>query len=359
MRSRIAIPAMLATALLVLLGAAASAPAEQSAAGADEHGLRDVVLAEPAPAAARKMAKMSSRRYPVGDAADRTVQISVTTLCEVACDAGDPQALARFLGELPHGSEIERLSVIVADKDSDEVGTICGTSQVLACYFSARNLMVVPGDDFVSPVDGAHRRFVVAHEYGHHLANYRRNPPFTPAIRFGTKRWATHEGICPGLASGRYTLSTAGDNYYDNPGEAFAEAYAFRRFPTGVVWLWDESLYPDARAHAAIRADAVRPWLRRQRLLRTGRLGMRRRAVTRRVGTPLDGDVSLRLRGEPDGQLNLAVRNARGQLLARAAHFGAGEQLRVEVCGQRALRVTISRPPGRLGGDYRLAIRRP
>ena len=36
---------------------------------------------------------------------------------------------------------------------------------------------------------------MVAHEYGHHIANNRRND-LAPALEWGTKRWASHEHVC-------------------------------------------------------------------------------------------------------------------------------------------------------------------
>jgi hypothetical protein len=248
--------------------------------------------------------------------------------------------------------------VLVARKE--EMNTLCGGQLAVACYYSDRNQMVIPGDDFKLS-DGADRAFVIAHEYGHHIANHRRNPPFFPTVFHGTKRWVTHERVCPGTREGRYFPgSQSTQRYYKNPGEAFAEAYAFGQFPAGMVdWNWDATLKPDAAAYAAIRADVKRPWRRRTRLVRTGTVGMHRQAVTQELATPLDGDVSLRLRGEPGAQLDLIVRNARGRLLATAATFGPRERVRIPVCGQRGLRVTVRRPAQRPGGEFSLIVRRP
>lgn len=361
MRPRNLISMALAAALLAVAIGLAPAPAVGTTDG-NGHWLRDAVITQPpGTALARKTARSSSARYPVGDSQNRTVAIEVTPACEASCSASDPQALANFLGSLPHRGEIAKLRVIVAAKNSiDEVGAICGMPNVLACYFSGQDLMVVPGDDFVNPSDGADRLFVVAHEYGHHLANHRRNPPFVPTVAYGTKRWVTHEHVCQGARSGRYHPGSGGDHYDTNPGEAFAEAYAFARFPdSGVVWFWVPSLRPDAQAYAAIRADARRPWLRSTRIAQTGTVGPRRLAVTRRVATPLDGDVVFNLRGEPGAQLDLLVRDARGRLLGSSRDWGPREMVRLEICGQRALRVTIRRPARRPGGDFRLIARRP
>lgn len=339
-------------------GAAARVPAPAEAAP-----VRDVVLAAPPGGTARKMARTSSARYPVGDGQGRTVRITITTVCEASCTAADPQEIAGFLGSLAHRGEISSLEVLVADNTIGSPGTtefeqICGDN-TLACYITSEGRMVIPGNDFVAS-DGANRAFVIAHEYGHHIANHRRNPPFEPAIYHGTKRWGTHERVCQGTRAGRYFPGNQGTHYYDNPGEAFAEAYAFSHFPEGMVeWNWDESLRPDQGAFAAIRSDVLSPWLRRARITRRGRVGARRRSVTRRIATPLDGDLNLRLRGAPGSQLDLVVRSARGRVLARSNMWGANDELRMEVCGQRRLRVTIRRPGRSTGGAFRLVALRP
>jgi len=361
MRSRTFIPVAIAVALVAVFITAAAAPAEERALSSGAHHVRDVVLTGPPSAAAsRKAAKAGGARYSVGDGQGRTVQIEVTLTCQadpVTCDDADPQEIASFLGTLIHGDEMSSLSVLVAHPG--EMSTVCGDAAALACYYSDRDQMVIPGQDFLA-TDNADRDFVIAHEYGHQIANHRRNPPFVPTVFYGTKRWNTYERVCPGTAAGRYFPGNGGSRYYDNPGEAFAEAYAFNRFPnTAVIWNWDETLRPDAGAFAAIRADVRRPWKRRTRIVHTGTVGTFRHAVTRRIATPLDGDVGLRLRGRPGGQLDLIVRNAQGRLLGASRHFGAGERLQIHVCGQRALRVTIRRPGNHPGGPFRLIAWRP
>ena len=361
MRSRTLTPIVIAAALLAALLGAASAPAGAAGIINAPPQVRDVVLAGPPSAAARrKAAKAGGARYPVGDAKGRTVMIEVTLICQsdpVGCPDADPGAMAAFLGSLVHKGEISTLSVLIAHPS--EMNAVCGDAAALACYYSDRDQMVIPGRDFLAS-DGANRDFVIAHEYGHHIADHRRNPPFVPTVSYGTKRWSSYERVCQGTAAGRYFPGNQGSRYYQNPGEAFAEAYAFNRFPAlGVTWNWDESLRPDDDAYAAIRADVRRPWKRRTRIVHTGTVGPDRRAVTRRLATPLDGDVSLKLRGEPGAQLDLLVRGPRGHVLATSAHLGPRERIRVPVCGARTLRVTIRRRSGRPGGDFRLIARRP
>ena len=35
---------------------------------------------------------------------------------------------------------------------------------------------------------------VLTHEYGHHIADSRQNPPW-PSVNWGTKRWASYENV--------------------------------------------------------------------------------------------------------------------------------------------------------------------
>ena len=163
--------------------------------------VRDTVFERTNLAAARATATSSARRYPVHDGRGRRVTIGVSGSCTPAnCDAANPQKIANFLGTILHGSEMNLLRVqLVSD---NEMASICG-SGALACYFAGQNQMFLGGNDDVGP-DGATREFVLTHEYGHHLADHRRNPPFTPTIDWGTKRWASFERVCQGVRIGAY-----------------------------------------------------------------------------------------------------------------------------------------------------------
>ncbi len=92
-----------------------------------------------------------------------------------------PQQWAEFFAGIPHGSELG--SVVVRIAPPDEVAALCG-GDALGCY-DAREL-VMPG----SPYDGVAPEHVARHEYGHHIAAHRSNPPWR-AADWGPKRWAT------------------------------------------------------------------------------------------------------------------------------------------------------------------------
>jgi hypothetical protein len=316
---------------------------------------RDVMLPRMNAAAVRATASDTIGQYPVNDAEGRTVAVSVSTACTVSCTHANPQSIASFLGTLPHRGEISLLTVQLVEPEL-EMTAICGPG-ALACYFYTQNRMVINGNDTTAP-DGATRDFVVAHEYGHHLANHRNNAPFEPTIDYGPKRWGTYERVCEGGRSGFYFPGDQGDHYYENPGEAFAEAFAFNRFPTSPVqWAWIASLRPDARAFAAINQDATNPWTGRTRVTKRGEVP--RRKTRRRFATPLDGTLTLKLSGPFQADLELVLRDLAGRTLGRSDGLGSKERVGFTICGEAAVRAIVKRTGSDDDGRFKLTAIRP
>lgn len=316
--------------------------------------VRDVVLRTPPGATARASAE--APRYPVNDGRGRTVAIAVSDLCSATCNAAEPQRIADYLGTLAHGDEVSQLTVQLITEL--EIRSQCGFGAG-ACYFSGADTMLINGNDNTGP-DGATRDFVIAHEYGHHVAEHRRNPPFQPTILWGTKRWASYERVCQGARQGRYFPGDEGSRYFQNPGEAFAEAFAFNRFRRApVAWAWSRSLRPDAGSFQALRQDTRRPWQHRTRLAIRGSLTAqgRDRAV-KRFRTPLDGALNLRLSGPHKAQLDLLLRDRKGRLLASSRGPGSSEQIIFTVCGQLRLRAVVDRG-GSGSTPFKFVVRRP
>jgi hypothetical protein len=283
------------------------------------------------------------------------VTIGVARACNPAsCDAANPHKIADFLGNIVHGSEMNRLRVqLVTDA---EMASVCGTG-ALACYFSEEDQMFLSGSDDTS-TDGATRDFVLTHEYGHHLANHRRNPPFQPTIDWGTKRWVTFERVCQGVRAGALFPGDEGAHYFDNPGEAFAEAFAFNRFPNLVGWQWTSALRPSRRSFAAIRQDALHPWKHRTRLTEAGSLGANgaQRAVEH-LATPLDGIISLRLKAPAGADFDLTLSDRGGRVLRSAGGPGSRKVINYPLCGQARVKASVTRAGG--GGRFRLIVNRP
>lgn len=318
---------------------------------------RDVVLGNSAWATVRASAGATAPRYSLADGSDDTVAVAVTPACQATCAAADPQQIAAFVGTLIHGREVELLTIAVQTRQ--QIAHSCGEG-AQACYYTGHNRIAIAGDDYPAP-DGASRDFVLAHEYGHHLARHGRNPrPFPAAIDWGTPRWSSYEGICRGARRRKIFPGSLGLHYFRDPGEAFAEAFARYRFPQSEVpWRWLPSLRPDAGAFRAIREDALDPWRGRGGLQLAGRLRGRRGGPTvRSFSTPLDGMVSLRPTGPRRGRYRIRLLSRSGRVLRSVGRLhGPRRGLNFTVCGQSRLRVALQsrgRP-----APFELHVRRP
>ena len=317
---------------------------------------RDTVIEVPSAGSAQISAGAAEDRYPINDGSDETVAIAVTAACEVSCTAADPQQIANALGTFAHGPEMELLTVQLDTPSQIEFD--CGYG-AQACYYGGENKIVLGGDGSPAP-DGASREFVLAHEYGHHVARHRESPPpFPAAIDWGTARWSSYAHVCQRSRAGALFPGSEGLHYFRDPGEAFAEAFARLRFPeSGLPWRWLDALEPDAGALEAIREDTLNPWLGRRPLKLRGRVPPRRDGpVVRTFGTPIDGTVSLRpARGS---RFDLDLLNPLGRLLRSSRHgLSFGRRLNFTVCGQSRLRVAI-RSSGAARGAFKLQIQRP
>ncbi|HYP54842.1 MAG TPA: hypothetical protein VEQ41_00880 [Solirubrobacterales bacterium] len=302
---------------------------------------RDVVIGEASATSARISAGAAAARYPIEDGSGATIAVAVTPACEASCTAADPREIARFVGTLIHGPEVELLTVQLDTPGQLELE--CGYG-AQACYFPAENRIVLSGEDAPAP-DGASREYVLAHEYGHHVANHRESvAPFPAAIDWGTPRWSSHEHICQAHRRGAIFPGDEGARYDRNPGEAFAEAFARYRFPDAdVKWAWASSLRPDAAALEAIREDTLMPWEGRTRIRLAGaarpagRLGL-----VRSFRTPLDGRISLEPAARVASPFEVSLWSDEGRVLRSSEPAARRErQLNFTVCGQSRLRVVF------------------
>jgi hypothetical protein len=303
--------------------------------------VRDRVIAGAPTARAARGVDTGTYRDPDG----HTVRVNVSD------DYSQPklraQELVNFLGTLLHGNEMNRLTATLATPV--EIRRVCGEG-ALACYFPDAEEIVVSGEDG-GPTEPP-RELVIAHEYGHHVATNRSNKPWS-ALERGTKRWSTHEGICRGIARRKIRPS----QYFQNPGEAFAEAFAFDHFPDVIRWEW-EIARPDAAAYRAILADVTFPWARRTSDAWSGQLTRAHRRERRRLVTPLDGRLKVSLDAPRGADFDLVLMAGHGdRVLRRAAHPRADETLRYTVCGRRSVRILVHRFDG--AGDFEVTTARP
>lgn len=318
---------------------------------------RDVIFGRPDAAAARISASASDGRYPIDDGSGASVAISVTAACEATCTAAEPQPIANFLGTLIHGAEIELLTVQLDAPYQIEYDCGYGAD---ACYYPVENKIVLSGDATPSP-DGASREFVLAHEYGHHVAHHRLSPPpFPSAIDWGPPHWATDEQICRRSRAGAVYPGNEGVHYFRDPGEAFAEAFARYRFPEAQLsWRYLAALKPDAAAFEAIREDTLEPWLGRSSLLLAGRVPPRQNgSVVKSLRTPLDGEVSLRP-ARIHHRYRLSLLSPAGRVLRSSkSNLSFRHRLNFTVCGQSSLRIQL-RSTRRTGEGFKLQVQRP
>lgn len=238
--------------------------------------------------------------------------------------------------------------------------TACGGSPgdgILACYDSRAEMMLVPGQEISASTGGVTTSYVIAHEYGHHVAANRSNAPFSSSD-FGPKRWASRELVCLKTDKDLLAPGNEGKRYADNPGENWAETYARLTYPDQ-PWTFSSLLQPDAADLAAARADVLTPWTARVLKTFTGtfaRSGTSRRA--HRITLTLDGAFSVRLRGPAGVQYDLDLKTNDGTHETTSAR-GAQDALSYQAAcrGRQREQVTLTVVRRSGSGPYSLAVR--
>jgi hypothetical protein len=355
MLRRVLTAVAVALALLALPGAAAAAgrptlvPLQDRAPAAT--AFADRVL-EDAPARAAG-SPGPTRSYDAGDG----TMIPITVSGRLEGDPSLAAGYATFLGSLPHGRELARLRVWIVP--SADVAADCGAAdvEVLACYIAGARRMIVPGDGTEAP-DGVTTSFVIAHEYGHHVAAFRSNAPFG-ALAFGPKRWASYERVCARTLAGRLFPGDEGEHYASNPGEGWAETFAHLVYPK-VRWDYTPLLEPTAGSLAAARADVLDPWSGPRRRTFRGRFSPGG-AVRKRFGlaVSLDGALEVRLSGPRRAQYDLRLVSD-GHTLARSSARGSADRAGLRAAcrssrGAETLSLQVIRRSG--SGPFRLTAR--
>jgi hypothetical protein len=236
------------------------------------------------------------------------------------------QAAADFIDGLVHGTEINAVKVYFAPPA--EVGILCYTQEADGCYFPQTSEIVTTGED----TEWSTVEEVLTHEYGHHVATNRLNDPW-PAVAYGTKRWATYEGVCEKEAAGLAFPGDEGEHYFQNPGESFAESFLhLNEVKLGIPetpWGYDPMFAPDAGALAAIEQDVLKPWKDNAMKRWSGRFTRRGQQKTFTFKTPLDGVFAAELRGPRGSTLRLT---GPAEVKRYSARLSAGL-----VCGQRTV----------------------
>ncbi|MFO7592340.1 MAG: hypothetical protein R6X23_15890 [Acidimicrobiia bacterium] len=255
-------------------------------------------------------------------------------------DTGSPQTWADFLAQLVHGQELTALTSYIATPSETE--QLCGP-RALGCYWSNRMVSIGTSAYGISADE------VVRHEYGHHIAFHRLNPPWL-AIAWGPKHWASDQDICRRAAQGTVFPGDEGAHYRLNPGEAWAETYRVldeqRSGATGSGWsLVDPSFVPGATTLAAAEKDVLEPWAdNTTTVLRNRFTDARRKPWVIRLDVPLDGLLQVTVSLPKGGLQEVALLSSdRKTVLARALWAGSTvKRISTSVCGVRTLYVRVS-----------------
>jgi hypothetical protein len=268
---------------------------------------------------------------------------TVTVLVSDTYALGSPacETWAEFLVKLAHGPEISQLTAYIAPLD--EVEAVCG-ARALGCY--SPDEMISMGE--VLP-DGTTPEEVVRHEYGHHIAMNRLNPPWL-AVEWGPKYWASASQVCARAARSEVFPGDEGAHYELNPGEGWAETYRVmdeRR--AGILtssWLTvSHMFFPNDAALSAAEKDVLQPWT-------AGRSAVFRKQFTRtskktwllRLSTPLDGTLVVNAVVPKAAAYEVALLAGNGRtILAKARAVGPKtRRIATEVCGRRSLYVRVT-----------------
>jgi hypothetical protein len=338
--------------LVIAAVVALAAPGSALAAGTGMAPLRPERLLEPsrafrdtilrhAPARTPQARDDAEATYTTNDG--MTVHVVFTGLS--APDAVAGQSTADFLDSLLHGAELSTLTVDLAPFVS--IQRTCGI-QALACYFPSRRTLYIPTALPVA-VDVPLEQ-ILAHEYGHHVAASRSNPPWA-AVDWGPKRWATYMGVCPHTFAGEMFPGDEGAAYELNPGEGWAEAFRLTNSLRIGTWRdigWpvvDDVFRPNETALGIVDQDVLQPWsapppLQLKGLVRKGQV----RRI--RIATPLDGLAAASVAG-PAG-LRLAFDTGRSK-----RQSANGRTATATVCGARTTALTLrARSAGRFVLTY-------
>jgi hypothetical protein len=259
--------------------------------------------------------------------------VKVVVSAAYAADSGAGQRWADFFGSLLHGPELSLLTAYVAPLD--EVQELCHGSDVLGCYQG--NRLVVMGE----PAYGVSPQSVAAHEYGHHVAYNRANPPWA-AIDWGTKRWATYENVCARTAALTAFPGDEGSMYFLNPGEAFAESFRVLNGYAPDDWsIVDPSFRPDATALSLLREDVLDPWTPPTVRTISARFHGSQ-TWTLRLAMPLDGELVARVSPGAD-ELTLAGTDTKTVLAEGSWSTGGAKAIDYRVCGRRTVLLRVTR----------------
>ena len=299
----------------------------------------DVVMHEGAVGSARVPRYVDSTPLTPYQTADgMTVYVSFSSF--YLADAAVAQSYVDWLGRFTHGSELDGLQLYFYSPA--EIAAVCGEG-ALACYSNDQIFFSA-----VEPEPGEpHILEVLAHEYGHHIAAHRLNPPW-PAMWWGPKRWASQMNVCRNTADGYFFPGAeTRPQYALNPGEGWAEAYR-RSIEVKQGWAdmgWnvvDNVFNPGPSELELVNLDVTEPWLAPTTDVARGKL--RRNGVRRFKRYIYDGAMSASVTGARG--ISVSV-NADGRILR-----GPARRVSFFNCSRKSVTVVVR---SKFGGRYRLS----
>jgi hypothetical protein len=325
-----------ATVVLAATAAAAGSPAAPASFTPSTFFTRSAVDAPAAKVHRSLLTAITWRGGPIVTSTGETVTVFVSDSLPVVT----PEQWAEFIAQLDHGPELSKVSVHLATLD--EVQQLCG-ARALGCY----------GDDQLisigeAQIDGTTPDEVVRHEYGHHIAFNRSNPPW-PAIDWGPKNWASAVGVCARVRQGSAFPGDESSHYDQNPGEAWAETYrVLEERKVGILdssWqIVSQTFFPNDVSLAAALRDVTQPWSAststtyRTRFTRTGK-----KVWIMQVQAPLDGTVTLKATLPSGGLYDVALLAPnRRTVVKHTVSSGRTARVAAGVCGQRSLYVRVT-----------------
>jgi hypothetical protein len=269
----------------------------------------------------------------------------------LAYDRAQLVPLVTDVSSLPHGPEMAQLQLYAAT--GEEEAALCGEG-TMACYDPVSERMVVSAE--TDEVDGISRESVIAHEYGHHIANNRSGGIWS-AFDAGTLRWSTYERVCERKREGLAFPGNEGAHYWENPGEAFAQSYS-ELVDSGSEWNYSPLFAPDPTALRKLREDVLDPVEPRDSswsfdepaetdLSGIGdAVALDPASVSTELKVPYDGRIRIRLHSR-SGRYRLALVDPESGATVAQAGPGAGgaTRLRFADCGLRRLQL-VSTPIG-------------
>lgn len=296
---------------------------------ADAPVFRDTILS---PGAARTLQATAEWGGPVTATDGETVNLYFSDTIPV--DPALQLQWADFMTSLIHGKELQTVSIHL--EQPSEIAHNCGSS-ALACYSPGTFSIYAPA---VDPAIDVSARGVLIHEYGHHVAESRANPPFA-SEDYGTKRWATYEEVCARTRAGDLFPGAEDQRFYTlNPGEAYAEAYRVLNeqrlnMPLEAWSIVSTSLEPDATALTLLEEDVTTPWTADAVTPLTAKLTSKVPAVKFVVQTPLDGTIVVKSRKAGKTEVNVALL-VKNKVQKSKTFTAATSSVSSTVCGARS-----------------------